>query len=97
MVFDHLATGHALLVTVGLEAGDADLLSLLNIVQVTLARLTMGLDHAGAMNLVHLVTGVTITRGSGGMAISLSRCRMAISSRGSRLAITSDGRCRLAI
>ena len=89
MVLDHLASGHTLLVAVSLEAGDTNLLRLLNIVQVTLARLMVGLDHTWAMHLVHLVTGVAITGGSGGMAITFSRCRLAITPGLSRLAIRS--------
>merc|ERR1712223_596355 len=87
MVLDPLAPRHTLLVTVSLEAGHTDLLSLLNIVQETLAWVTlMGLDNTWAM---HLVTGgVTITRGS--------RCRMAIRRCRCRLAIRRC-RCRMAI
>ncbi len=103
MVLDDLAPGHALLVTVCLEAGDADLLSLLLIVQVTLARVALGLDHSGAMDLVHLVTGVTITGGSGGvaiassrLAITSSRCGLAITCRRSWMTITCR-RSRVAI
>ena len=107
VVLDHLAPSHALLITVSLEAGHTDLLSLLDIVQVTLAWVAlMGLDHTWAMDLMHLVTWLAITGGSRcRLAITSSRCWMAITSSRCRLAIISSrcgmaitsGRCRLAI
>ena len=63
---------------------------------MALARVTLDLDHSGAMDLVHLVTRVTITGGSGGVAITSSRCRMAVTCRRSRVAITC-GRSRMSI
>ena len=94
VVLDHLAPGHALLVAVGLEAGDADLLGLLDIVQVAVVLILVDPDHPWAVDLVDRGSWGAIAGGSsGGMTIASSwgGGRMSVASSWSWLSISWGG------